>query len=526
MRFLNKKSTGRVSWALALSTILGLAGWRILSLGEGNTFFFDEWNFLLDRSSPTVGNWLSHHNGHLSVLPVVGYQVLLQLFGAGSYLPYRALAMLLHCAIALVVALMIRRRSGSISALVGAGVVAYMGSGWQNWLWGFQIGMELSVLTGLLAIFWVAGDQSQRRQWLVIGALVVSVLSSGVGVSVLIGVFVASWRRGWGVVTKSSVLLFSLYGLWSLSYGDSQADTHNFLLVPSFMARSAAAVFSGIGGWDPAIGGVLAGTLAAIVLRKTRRLWNERPEVPTIALVVVVGWILSAMTRAQFNEPGASRYVHVGVSLVVPLVVLILANNGKSWRTNLTLVCLGALSIGGSWDIADAAGREFRDRSSTVRAELTALLQVTEPIEAGYQPDRSRAPQITYERLAQFGERFNLPLMNANEVKRSADSVRKEMDRVYLESAGVKLIDQSQPSDWSCNLFAANHSIKVAAGESIWLTGVHSVEVRRLSREYQSLVPSPPGTPSLLRFGRDVNPRLWTVRLISAGDVEICEPTK
>jgi hypothetical protein len=522
--FLNRKSIAFGSWIIGLSVVLGLAGWRIFELGRGNTFFFDEWNFLLERSSPSLESLLRHHNGHLSPVPVLLYQVLLRLFGAGTYLPFRGLALILHCGIALSAAVMVRRRAGYTASLTAAGVIAFMGAGWQNWLWGFQMGMQLSILSGLVAVVLVTGEKTPIRQWCVIGLLTLSVASSGVGVSVVVGAVVFAWRRHWRLVIKASAIMAVIYVVWSVTYGDSQASSDNIRLIPSFVARSAAAVMAGIGGWDLAIGGVLAGVIALLVVRKSTTSLTSMPEVPVLAVILIVGWLLSALSRGQFNEPGASRYVHVGVSFAVPLIVLVVVGKRRAFSTSIALVLVGLVAIGGSWDIADAAGREFRDRSAIVRAELTAMMHVTDLIEDQYQPDLSRAPQISFGKFEEFARRFDVPVMSPQEIKQAPEFARFEMDRVYLEATVVALGDSPRPVGWDCRISVPNEVIKVDAGHRLWVSGVHSVEVRRMAKQAHSLTPSSPGAPSMMRFGLDLNPRPWVVRFVSAADAQVCRP--
>jgi hypothetical protein len=216
--------------------------------------------------------------------------------------------------------------------------------------------------------------------------------------------------------------------------------------------------------------------------------------------------------------------VHVGVCFAAPLLALVVVQTHPSWKKKLSIVAVGILAVGGSWDIADAAAREFRERSVIVRGEMTALMQVSDPVADGYQPDAARAPQISFGRFAEFAGRFDVPLLSPSEIRRSPEFVRFEMDRVYLEAAGVKMVNGVQPSGWSCEESQPNDVVKIAAGDELWVSGVHSLEIRRMAKQPHSLVPSSPGIAATLRFGQDSNPRPWTVRLVSAGPTQLCRP--
>ena len=92
----------------------------LLRQGSGLTFFFDEWDFVLNRSF-SLHDLLRPHNGHLSLLPVLAYDVMRKIFGLSFYVPYQVLGLLVHISACTAVYFLGKRRSHLLAA---AGAVA------------------------------------------------------------------------------------------------------------------------------------------------------------------------------------------------------------------------------------------------------------------------------------------------------------------------------------------------------------------------------------------------------------------
>jgi len=76
--------------------VLVCSGALLLYLARHGTFVADEWTFIGERMTPSLDTWLRPHNEHLSLLPVVAYELLFAAFGLATHLPYTALLILLH----------------------------------------------------------------------------------------------------------------------------------------------------------------------------------------------------------------------------------------------------------------------------------------------------------------------------------------------------------------------------------------------------------------------------------------------
>src|SRR5437764_12377723 len=74
--------------------LLLLGAGIVLSETRGMNFFYDDWEFILHRRGLSADVLLRPHAQHLSLIPILVYKLLLAVFGASSYLPFRFLSAL------------------------------------------------------------------------------------------------------------------------------------------------------------------------------------------------------------------------------------------------------------------------------------------------------------------------------------------------------------------------------------------------------------------------------------------------
>ena len=184
--------------AAAVCTIVWL-----LILDRGDSFFFDEWNFI--NLASTTGYWhnvLQPHNGHPSMIPYTIYEVLLRIVGLRHYGPYQAVLFLLDVGCGTLLFFLLRRKIHPIAAGALPALLMLLGPSWQDLLWPFQIGFLGSIAGGLGALVLI--DRRTRRAD--IGAcvcLLASIGCSGVALAFLAGLGVEflwhrrDWRRLW-----------------------------------------------------------------------------------------------------------------------------------------------------------------------------------------------------------------------------------------------------------------------------------------------------------------------------------------
>ena len=65
---------------------------------------------------------------------------MVETIGIGSYMPYLAVVVGLHLGVAAMVFRLVERRSSGPWAFLAGTLVAFLGAGFENVLWGFQTG--------------------------------------------------------------------------------------------------------------------------------------------------------------------------------------------------------------------------------------------------------------------------------------------------------------------------------------------------------------------------------------------------
>jgi hypothetical protein len=129
---------------------------------------------------------------------------------------------------------LIARRSRPLALAVFA-VVLLFGTGWQNIMWPFQIGMMGSLLFALLSFVEVARDEPRRRlgMWVALSLLCAG---GGVAAALTVSAVLVVRRRWTDVVRLLPVLL--LYLAWYLGFGEAQSQPGNLAKVPKYVFQS------------------------------------------------------------------------------------------------------------------------------------------------------------------------------------------------------------------------------------------------------------------------------------------------
>jgi len=232
---------------VVLAALLLLAGALILYAGRHLTFFYDEWNFILDRRGGSVDTYLGAHNGHPVLFAVIVYKLLFATVGLSHYTPYRVVTVALHLLCAALLYALVRRRLGPWLALAPTTLLLFMGTAYEDLLWPFQIGLLASVAGGLGALLCL--ERRDRRGDVAAAALLLwSLTGSAVGVPFLVACAVTliaqrgAWSRLWVVAAPAAI-----FALWYLGWGVSEQITSDGVLgAPRYVADAAAGALAGI----------------------------------------------------------------------------------------------------------------------------------------------------------------------------------------------------------------------------------------------------------------------------------------
>ena len=276
-------SLGRSGIAFAVIAAFGAIA--LLWLGLGMTFFSDEWAFIEGRSLNDPATLFRPHNEHWVTLPVLLYRLLVETVGIGSYVPFHFVLIVLHLAVATLVYRLTARSAGTRFALIGATIALFLGGGFENVYWAFQISFVGSTLLGLLAMEVSDGPPSHGRAWLVALLLLASLATSGVGVVLSFAVGI-EWLvdRRWRAYVPYLVVPAAVFLAWYLAFGRYGLSPDRDPLsmeavtsIPRFVADGLATVVGVVAGVPPEAGLiVLVAVVIAVGARHPRRLRSPR----------------------------------------------------------------------------------------------------------------------------------------------------------------------------------------------------------------------------------------------------------
>ena len=372
----------------------------LVRLGLGLTFFADEWAVIADRSI-SVDGLLQPFNEHWLAVTIVVYRGLLALVGMGSYVPYLALLAVLHASVAILVYVLVRRRTMPVVAVGITLVVLFFGSGFENLYWGIQIGFVGATALGLAALVLlddVPTLPGRGRALAATGLLIVAVMTSGYGLFMLglvgLDVLLDGRRRRWVVPLLVPV---ALYGAWYLTLGRSGIATYGnpftaatLSALPRFIVDGLATALGAAAGGGPLIGRILTVGLIAWVAW----LALHRRTIPGRALAcllaIAVEYTIVGIVRAQLDVDASlyTRYAYLsGVLALIGGASLVGRPSIPAVRRPL------AVAVGGSvlafsliWNVGLLLdGRDlYAQRAGLTRAYVT--LGTTDPLPAGVAP--------------------------------------------------------------------------------------------------------------------------------------------
>lgn len=516
------------STLVVLGLLMVAAAIVVQHAGRGTIFFYDEWNFITARRGFSADSFLEGHNGHLSVFPVAVYKVLLQVVGLTEYWPYRLTLVLLHLVTAGLFFVAIRSRIGDAAAVCGAALILFLGSAGEDLVWAFQIGFVGSIAAGLGML--IALDRRTGRGDLAAMVLLgVTLGCSSLGVPFLVVALVElALQRDWRRLARVVAVPLTLYLLWQAAYGgESEIRSGNIDDAPAFAFQMLAAALGGLSGFGASAGPTLAvaalGGLALAVVR--------RPPSPRL-LALMTGaaalWGLTALARAQFNDPGASRYIYASVVLVL-LAGAELWPRGYQLRGRILAVAAVATAImivGNLLPLNQKAGG-LRANSENVKARITALQLAGPQVSPDLQPAPEGAPQIFAGQYRGAVASFGSPADSEAELRADIEPDRAAADDVLQRaSAPIPQAAPAPPSTRACTGVPAGGDVPLLPGR-VLLTVPRggSPSTAGLRRFADGVLPSPlatvaPGQAVLVTTIADGARTPWALRVDAA--VEVC----
>ncbi len=341
--------------------------WR----GSGNTFFYDEWTWIVTRSSG-LHSIVASYNNHLLIMPLALDQLLLRTVGLDHYWFFRLLHTGVHLGCVAAVYVYARSRIGP-SALLLTLPILVLGFGWEYVLWAVNIGFVAAIALSICAL--LALDRgSARSAQVACGLLVVALACSEFTVAFTLGIAAELLFRGHRLKRAYVWLLpLILYAVWWLAYHEPSMAAQNLSAAPAYAADLAAAAAGGLFGLDLQWGRVLLTVGAVLALRRLAAPGALTPRV--VGLIITAGgfWLFVALGRAQLGDPTAPRYIYTGVVLIA----LIIAETWRGAQLDLPAMTAAAIAalfaLAGNLHALTKGETGLRAGSQVVRAELGAL---------------------------------------------------------------------------------------------------------------------------------------------------------
>jgi hypothetical protein len=442
---------------LVAASIVAVAA--LLVLGRPLTFRGDEWALITERSLSDPAGWFAPHGSHLIAAPTVLYRLLVDTVGLTSYLPYLALLAVVHLAVVAGVFVAVRRNVGPWLALAAALLVLFLGAGYENLFWGFQLGYVGGIAAGLWG-WLVLRTTTGRGATLAAAGLFLLAIASTLTGAVFVGIawidtlLAPSDRRRRAAALALPTLALTAWWIAArptVQHFDQPLATNPLDLL-TFVAAGAIHSLGALSGLGFG-GGVLA--LAAVGVL----IWGRatRPgATPAESLACIAGLIaffgLAGASRGVLGleAAGSSRYVYFGAVLAVlaiaPLVPPMSRPSGwrGRWMT-VAAIAIFEIALLGNLRLL-VSGRDALAREAlVVRAEFALLDDpAARPTTSGFvfriwtpPPPQLRELRARYGGLAQLHGGFWDPPPIPTEV---LDRVRQAMATDEVESPASPIV--------------------------------------------------------------------------------------
>jgi hypothetical protein len=272
----------------------------------------DDWRLFQRGSTP--GDYFEPYNGHLSVVPIGVYRLLLEIFGLGSGLPLRLVALASLAAVAITMYFVVRSRVGPALGLVAAAEMLWSATlplapaAFNHWL----------ALAAVIFCSWPLTRESPSGDIALGLALAFAFCSSGVAAAGAAAclVYTALSRaplRRWLVVIGPTA---AWAAWWLLASGERSRDSRSATESLDYLRHGVSASFRALAFGNRNLGVMLVALFAANLiwrLRKGPR--NARHELSWCAALLV--WWLGLAYSRQGTDALVFRYELVGSAFVI-----------------------------------------------------------------------------------------------------------------------------------------------------------------------------------------------------------------
>jgi len=359
----------------------------IMVIGRDQWFFGDDWAILAPRLDDDV---MLPHVGHWNLVPALVFPLLRDWFGLGSYLPFLALAVIVHLVVVhLLWRVLLRVGVAPWLATVLGVLVMLFGGGAENILWAFQFGFMGAIAAGLGVALLFDRDRLTRFTIPAIVLLaLVAPMFSGTAIPVLAAAAITGWvRHGFWraavLMVPTAVAYLSWYLLVARDYAVPSAGITDVTDLLTAVVYAGAMYGGGLGRALPFIGlGVLPALAVIVWFVRTVRAGIDGRRTLAYAMVLgsIVFVLLTTWSRLSFgiSAAAAQRYAYVTVVLLLPALGLMLTGllvRSRAWRV-ATLAVVGALALFNAGLLVVEAGLQSAREAGSRERVLDSLEHV------------------------------------------------------------------------------------------------------------------------------------------------------
>ncbi|MEK6326930.1 MAG: hypothetical protein AABM66_05300 [Actinomycetota bacterium] len=376
---------------LAVGVAMVVAAVVLAYESRGQTLKGDEWDYAIRLSAQSLGHALFDPppDKYLMPVPLLLYKGLFEVFGIGSYAPYRAVGIALVILCAGLFFALARRRVGDLLAIPPTILLLFFGSASEVVVTSLRIPSQIAIAAGLGML--VALDRRTLRGDVVACVLLaISLLShpeaaafaAAAAVFVLFRPSPERWRRSW--VFGAPLALFGTLYLTQGESGTTNPALDGLNGVVSFIGESLVsltAALSGVSGlitgpaYDSPLGWIALGLLlGAVAVALARR---SKPPTPGFwAMLAALAVLLASTAIAPvtlFRTPETQRYIYPEAILL--LLLLVEVARAARLHRGVAFAVTGVLAAGLVSNLADLRTNADQQRavSDLVKAELGAL---------------------------------------------------------------------------------------------------------------------------------------------------------
>lgn len=446
---------GAIALAILAAAMVVAVG-ALLHWGRGQVMAGDDLFYAQRLAENSLGHTILHSNLYLLALPMALYKAMFELFGIGSYLPYRLVAVVLALLCAGLFYAIARRRIGGLLALAPTVLLLFFGSGWEELITGTRIPSLVAIASGLGAI--LALEREDRRGDVLAAALLcVSATSHPTGLGFLAaGAVMIAWRpspRRWtsawvALIPAALVAAFLIfYQRTADTPQQGISDVLSFERASWTMLTAAASGLSGVlrePVYDRPLAEIASAVLLVLIVIGAALRWRRlRPTFWAAAAGLAV---LVASTRLSpggfIRLPDAPRYLYPETILFLWLLVELAGawRDAGSARVRTAVAGLTtAVLLLGLWsNVAkfDHAGSTLRANSTIARGQYSAYDLERDRLRPGYTPNAFFPTAGNYLAAA---DAYGSMGLSPTELAQAPLPTRASADRALVGALGLEL---------------------------------------------------------------------------------------